>query len=468
MGTGDGSGTDDLIVISTETIEQKAGNLLESCTSLKNAVKPVKSAGESLKAVNSAGGGCISKQLEALFNAEQRFYKNVANLESGAYALRNIGITYDNAEKTLVGSETRDLIWPDGGSSDSGSTTPDSGGSGQGGGSSTDKKSGAPQWTWNKREGLTDMEDAPWYDKPFDYTHKLQIGQKKKINWPEEGSYKDQEVFAWTAGITLGSIGNKKNPLEYRDPVTNEKKSIGEKKSKTYGDDKFAPTKVGTIAEIYAEYSCSWTLLGAQAINRTDTYSYAAEAYVLRAQAKVHAGVGTYLYQTADGKMVPAYGLSAEVGASFTVAGAAASGDYGSNYLGALGSASAVVGDVYAKANATVGMVGGKFVAVATGAVGADAFKATISGGVRLMGIEVQGSASFKVGVSAKFEVGIDGGKFKANIGAALGIGVELSFSVDFSKAISILKDVGEAIVDGARTVVRAVSGVARRIFRRW
>ena len=93
MGTGDESGMDDLIVISTETIEQKAGNLLESCTSLKNAAKPVKAAGESLKAINSASGSCISKQLEALFNAEQSFYKNVAKLESGAYALRNIGIT---------------------------------------------------------------------------------------------------------------------------------------------------------------------------------------------------------------------------------------------------------------------------------------------------------------------------------------------------------------------------------------
>ena len=150
------------------------------------------------------------------------------------------------------------------------------------------------------------------------------------------------------------------------------------------------------------------------------------------------------------------------------MAGAAAAGDFGSNYLGAMGSASAVVGDVYAKANATIGMVGGKFVAVATGAVGADAFKATVSGGIRALGIEVQGSASFKVGVSAKFEVGFDGGKFKANIGAALGIGVELSISIDFSKAISILKDVGEVIVDGVRAVGRAVGRAIGRIIRRW
>ena len=469
MGTGDGTSMDDLIVISTETIEQKAGHLLDSCTSLKNAEKPAKAAGESLKAINNASGGCISGQLKALYNAEESFYKNVAHLVSGAYTLRNIGITYDNAEKAIAGGETRDLIWPDDGSSGSGGSSHDSGDSGKGGDSSKDKKSNASEWIWNKREGLTDMEDAAWYEKPFDYTHKLQIGQKKRINWTDKGGYTDQEVFAWTAGITLGSFGAKKNPLEYNDPVTGDKKSKGEYSTKTKGDDKFAPTKIGTIAEIYAEYSCSWTLAGAHTVKKTDTYSYAAEAYVLRAQAKVHAGVGAYLYKTADGKTVPAYGLTAEVGASFTLAGAAAAGDFGSNYLGAMGSASAVVGDVYAKANATIGMVGGKFVAVATGAVGADAFKATVSGGIRALGIEVQGSASFKVGVSAKFEVGFDGGKFKANIGAALGIGVELSFSIDFSKAISILKDVGEFIVDGVRAVGRTVGRVIRRILpRRW
>lgn len=152
MGTGDGTSMDDLIVISTETIEQKAGHLLDSCTSLKNAEKPAKAAGESLKAINNASGGCISGQLKALYNAEESFYKNVAHLVSGAYTLRNIGITYDNAEKAIAGGETRDLIWPDDGSSGSGGSSHDSGDSGKGGDSSKDKKSNASEWIWNKRE----------------------------------------------------------------------------------------------------------------------------------------------------------------------------------------------------------------------------------------------------------------------------------------------------------------------------
>ena len=475
MGTGERSDMDDLIVISTETIEQKAGNLLDSCTSLTNAEKPVKAAGQSLSAVNSTSTGCISEQLKKLFDAEASFYKNVAKLENGAYALRNIGITYDNAEQTIAGGETRDLIWPDKGSSGSGGSTPGSGGSGSGDNSSTEKKSSSPQWKWNKREDLQSFEDAAWYDVLFDYSHKIQIGKKKKINSPEYGGYTNQETFSWNVGFNLGQYGDKKNPLEYKNPETGKKESYGEYKTNTKGDPKFAPNKVGTIAEIYAEYACSWTLVGAQTVKRGEYYSYAAEAYVMRAQFKAHAGVGAFLYQTPDGKLVTAYGLSANVGASFTLAGASASGDYGSNYLGAMGGASVVVGEVYAKANCTVGMVGGKFVAVASGAVGADAFRATISGGIRFLGLEVQGSATFKVGLSAKFEVGFDGGKFKANIGAALGIGVELSFSIDFSKCISVLKDIGVFVADLARGTVEVVErGVdiavraVRRFFRRW
>lgn len=487
QGAGGSAGINDLIVISTEVIEKKAGNLADTCTSLNDGEKPARAAIESLKALNSSSDNCFSKDLQDLCNAEAKFFKNLGHLQSSAYALRNIGITYDNAEQTIAGGETRDLVWPDGkppGSSDSGGGGGTSGGGGgsspgssdSGGGSGGSGSSGggsnssSPEWKWNKRTGGQKMEDAEWYDKPFDIKGKLQIGQKEKINYPEKGSYSNQETFAWSVGLNVGSYGEKKNPLEYKDDA-GKKQSYGEYKTRTVGDDKFAPTKCGTIAEIYAEYACSWTLAGAQTTKATDNYSYMAEAYVLRAEAKVHAGVGAFLYKTPDGRTVPAYGLSAQAGASFTLAGASASGDYGSVYGGVMGSASAVVGQVYANANATVGMVDGKFVAVASGAVGADAFKATVSGGARLLGIEVQGSASFKVGVSAKFEVGFDGGKFKANIGAALGIGFELSINIDFSKAISIVKDVGKAVVEGVKTVGRAIGRAAEAVgrwFRRW
>ena len=125
-----------------------------------------------------------------------------------------------------------------------------------------------------------------------------------------------------------------------------------------------------------------------------------------------------------------------------------------------MGSASAVAGEVYAKADATIGWVGGKFVAVASGAVGADLLRATAGGGGRLLGVEVAAEASVKVGMSAKFEVGFDGSKFKANIGAAFGIGFDINVSIDFSKVGSVIKDIGKVIVNTARAAVNW--------FRRW
>ena len=123
------------------------------------------------------------------------------------------------------------------------------------GGLSITRKSSSPQWKWNKREDLQSFEDAAWYDVLFDYSHKIQIGKKKKINSPEYGGYTNQETFSWNVGFNLGQYGDKKNPLEYKNPETGKKESYGEYKTNTKGDPKFAPNKVGTIAEIYAERS---------------------------------------------------------------------------------------------------------------------------------------------------------------------------------------------------------------------
>lgn len=453
----DGVSRDDILVISTEMVEQRAGKLQDSCTSLRNAAKSIESARTDLSSISQASSGCLSGKLQTLADAQNRFFRNVGMLEGGANALRNIAITYNNAEQALVGGEFRNLVKPSAAALMSGSksfqsianyavTNPDKGGG--------DSKESS--WEWSQRQWTDEDESTSWYNAPFDKSGKLEFGKGKSINDPEKGSYKDKESFSWAVGFN--AFGREQGYEPLRDDTT--KKAKGEYKSDTIGDEPFAPSKCGTIAEIYAEYACEWTLVGAQTTYDSDYIKYNAEAYALRAQAKVHAGVGAFLYEMPDGEIVKAYGLSAQAGASFTLAGASASGDAGSAYAGVMGSASAVVGDVYAKADATIGWVGGKFMAVLKGSVGADAFRVSVGGGVRLLGVEVAAEATFKVGVSATFEVGFDGGEFKANIGAALGIGFEINISIDFSKCISVLKDAGKLIAKGAREVVRW--------FRRW
>lgn len=484
---------DDFLFINTEEVEKDAANLLSAYESINNAYKPIEGACNGLTSYCKADSATAAA-LTSVKNQMQNYKSHIGNLDVSAQTLRNIAITYNNAEMTLIGEtdKCRDLIdikRPSGSTpSGSGSDKPADGSS-----SKNDSQNGKKEekgtssgWNWNKRQYQKNGEkpgDVPWYNMIFDKKGKISFGQTERINFPEAGQYRNQETFAWTAGLNFMSANYKDEPLKNSkwNENTQQYETRFQKQTKLHGDESFAPTKVGTIAEIYAEYNCSWTLAGAQTQKVTDYYSYKAEAYALRAEAGVHAGVGAFMYKTADGTVVPAYGLSASVGASFTLCGVGASGDLGPAYAGISGQASVVGGQVYANANATVGMVGGKFVAVASGAVGADLFKGTVGGGVRVAGIEVQAAASVKLGLSAKFEVGFDGGKFKANIGACLGIGVEINISIDFSKCFSVAKDAvttvwkgiktaGNAIASGvktaARTAARAVSNAARATWR--
>ena len=439
-----------MLVTSTEAIEATSGKIMEAAATVRQAYKPIPTARVSLTAYNT---GCITKQLQDLYDVECRYFKHIGQLETAAQTLRNIAITYDNAEQTLVGGKERPLTPPTPPPSiDPYNPIP--------GGKPVDPpKEDQGGWKKEKRQFQDSDGNTEWYNEPFTTKGKIHIGQMKKENYPEYGKYSDQKTQSRGIGLDLFSLGYNEDPTKTKDGSG---KMTGPfyKETGPKGSAPFAPKKVGTIAEIYADYNASWTALGAQTYKNSDYVKYKAEAYVARAEFNARAGVGAYKMKLPSGEIVNAYGLSAQVGGSFTVAGASADVDLGPTWAGVSGGASVVVVQAYANANATVGMVGGKFMAVVSGAVGVDAFKATVQGGVRLVGVEVKASASVKVGLSAKFEVGLDGGVFKANIGACIGLGVEIDISIDFSKVASALKDIGSGIVEGAKR--------AWRWIRRW
>ncbi len=442
-----------MLVISTENIEATSGKIMEAAATVRAAYKPIPGARASLTAYNTGG---ITKQLQDLYDVECRYFKHIGQLETAAQTLRNIAVTYDNAEQTLVGGKERDIITPKTPPTiDPYNPVP--------GGKPVDppkEESKGSGWKKQKRQFQDEDGNTEWYNEPFNTKGKIHIGQMKKENYPESGAYENQTTQSRGIGLDLFKLGYKEDPTKSKDASG---KTVGPlyKETAPKGNAPFAPQKVGTIAEIYADYSASWTALGAQTYKNDDYIKYKAEAYVARAEFNARAGVGAYKMKLPSGEIVNAYGLSAQVGGSFTVAGAGADVDLGPTWAGVSGGASVVVVQAYANANATVGMVGGKFMAVVSGAVGVDAFKATVSGGVRLIGVEVKASASVKIGLSAKFEVGLDGGVFKANIGACIGLGVELNISIDFSKVVSALKDIGSGIAEGARRVWRFIR-------RRW
>ncbi|MCA2980144.1 MAG: hypothetical protein INH37_17885, partial [Myxococcaceae bacterium] len=142
--------------------------------------------------------------------------------------------------------------------------------------------------------------------------------------------------------------------------------------------------------------------------------------------------------------------------------------------------------DATGKAEATVGAT-----AAASGGVRVDVFskkptvkvkagveafagaKASVEGrvGNDYAGVGARAEAWAGIGAKAKADVGIEGGRFKAKVelGAALGVGGSLSFSVDVNyqkavdkvvgtgkQAVETIRNAGSAVVDGAGNLARS------------
>ena len=132
--------------------------------------------------------------------------------------------------------------------------------------------------------------------------------------------------------------------------------------------------------------------------------------------------------------------------------------------------------DLTGKAEATVGVTGSASGSVRVDLfskkptvkvkVGLDAFagaKASVEGrvGNDYAGVGGKAEGWAGIGVKAKADVGIEGGKFKAKVelGAALGIGGSLSFSVDvnYQKGIDAVVGTGKKAVDNIKAAGSAV-----------
>lgn len=53
-----------------------------------------------------------------------------------------------------------------------------------------------------------------------------------------------------------------------------------------------------------------------------------------------------------------------------------------------------------------------------------------------MLGTDIGVSGAVKVGIGAHAEVGYTDGKFKVDVGAALGVGVDIGFEVDISGTV--------------------------------
>ena len=173
------------------------------------------------------------------------------------------------------------------------------------------------------------------------------------------------------------------------------------------------------------------------------------DAKLATAEAHASAQGGFYVYEKdANGntKRMFSPGVSAEAGASVALLSASAEGRVGlgedNNMLGVYGSGEVEALSAEAKAKVALNR---KEIHAELSAE-ANLVKAEGSAGVSVLGTDIGVNGSVKVGVGAHAEVGFTDGKFKVDVGAALGVGVDVGFEVDVSGTVDAIKSWSKSI----------------------
>jgi len=145
-----------------------------------------------------------------------------------------------------------------------------------------------------------------------------------------------------------------------------------------------------------------------------------------------------------DGNLIFDPKVAAKVGASYTLLNVAGEYAVGNDMLGAGVSGDVTVGKVSGQVEAEASLMGedGSFNPHAKLEASAEAIlvDAKAQAGVTVLGTEakVEGSVNIGVGAHANFEVG--DGKIACDIGASLGIGASVKFSIDYGGTVDAVK----------------------------
>lgn len=158
-----------------------------------------------------------------------------------------------------------------------------------------------------------------------------------------------------------------------------------------------------------------------------------------------------------DGHKVFAPGAGFEVGTSITALTASAQGKIGNDLFGAYTGVDVTVGKVEGKISGKIGFVDNKLNASVNAS--AEAIAGEIKGniGAKVAGTDVKGEIGINYGIGGHFNVGVDNGKLKFDIGATLGVGVSANIEIDFSGTVDAVK---KGIKDTTKKVGNCISSL--------
>ena len=154
--------------------------------------------------------------------------------------------------------------------------------------------------------------------------------------------------------------------------------------------------------------------------------------------------------------------LGVSAGTSITLLHAYADGKIGNDYLNAHGNVTVDVG----RAGIEGGLEAGLFdkngnvnpSLYAEGKAEIIAAEASAEAGVNVLGVDASVKGSVNVGIGAHVNAGIHDGKIAVDIGASLGVGASVQFTIDAGGAVN-------AICEGAKSVFDGVTGFFGGLF---
>lgn len=242
-----------------------------------------------------------------------------------------------------------------------------------------------------------------------------------------------------------------------KDILSNKNKDFPEQEKKDHyqknKDEKFYK-KNGTILDVKGEAKAEGSVIDGKISGDSKYAEGSLEGKVLTGEAHASAAAGLYVYEKdKDGntKRIFSPGVNAEVGASASVLEGKAEGRLGlgkdKNALGVYGDAEIKALTAEAKAKVAVN----RKEVFAGASAEADLAKASAHGGVSVLGTDVGVSGSVKVGVGAHANVGYTDGKVKVDVGAALGVGVDVGFEVDVGGTVKGISKGIKAVCKGAK-----------------
>lgn len=155
-----------------------------------------------------------------------------------------------------------------------------------------------------------------------------------------------------------------------------------------------------------------------------------------------------------DGNLVFNPNIDAKAGASITALEVMGAYQIGNQLLGADANGHITVGKVSGEVAAQAGLMdeNGNFDPHAKLNASAEAIlvDAEASAGVTVLGTKAEVTGSVNVGVGAHANVEVGGGKISCDIGASLGIGASVSFTIDYSGTVDAVKKAAKSAFKGA------------------